>query len=603
MIKNRIHINKILSILGFVSIIIALAMIIIIPQANTFEISIYNVYPFYFWILLSIPTSILFLKIIMEKEFDFYTLIILIAALLSLIIVLMLPLIRGYPLYGAGDTLSHLGMVKDIEMTGMVGITNPYPIIHILLFSISAILGVSSNNISLILPSIFIILYIISLFILSKSLEFSKKESMFILIFSIIPVLGTGLTTEYIMPSLQSFFLFPLTLFVFFKSRNSNKKAQYSLILVILLILLSLFHPESLIFLVVFFITIFIVYMVKKRFKLSNETENKFINLKQGLLNSILILIIATIAWFSSNYLFGVTLQNIIGTFILNLNYGSPPVITLASGFNISFLDSLIIIIKTYGASILYIFIGLLSSLLVIKNVFKGKIEYHTFLLSSVLFAFIITNLIFLIKGTSIGFHPFRQMKYSLMISTLILGFSFPLFMKNAKKLNKVLPIIVIILICILPSFSLFNLYPTPNIQQYNYQTTYSDIQGMNFFLNNRNKQITVIEPITRSYQTRISDYILGYESKKNALSSGYNDNMLPPPHFGYDINDKLGDSYKSSKYLLVYPPSLDYYPEIYPNYKNLWKLTPEDFRLLKNDNSVNQIYSNEKFTINIINP
>jgi hypothetical protein len=44
-----------------------------------------------------------------------------------------------------------------------------------------------------------------------------------------------------------------------------------------------------------------------------------------------------------------------------------------------------------------------------------------------------------------------------------------------------------------------------------------------------------------------------------------------------------------------------EFYPHVYPEFKNDWRYLPEDFEKLKNDNNIQQIYSNRNIEIFMI--
>lgn len=132
--ENRVI--KIVAIIAFIFIISALTIIAKIPPASGYEISIYEAYPWYFWVF--IITSIFMGQIILVRSalssdksdrlcfFGF------LAIITTNIILLFMPFIRGYATYGRGDVLSHIGHIKDILRTTSFGTDNFYPLDHIL---------------------------------------------------------------------------------------------------------------------------------------------------------------------------------------------------------------------------------------------------------------------------------------------------------------------------------------------------------------------------------------------------------------------------------------------------------------------------------------
>jgi len=597
---------KIIAIIAFVFISLALIIIARTTPANGYEISIYKVYPSYFWLCLLIPIIMPLFSLILNRQNNptksIY--IIFAGALFSLITILSIPLFRGYPFYGAGDIHSHLGMVKQIFLDGRIG-SNPYPVIHILVYVASAVSNYSPETISLCIPQFFISFYIISIFLLSRSLKCSTKEVLFVTAFAILPFLGVEITREYMMPATQSFFMIPITLYILIQSRNSNNPLPYSIMLIPLLMLFPFFHPESVIFLGVILIVFILVLKIDE--KTSDATNNKkSIRIKKENFMPLLIFVVAFFFWFSSHICFAATIiKSVYAAFVFNLfSEGTPPLQSAMGGFHISTIDAVEIIIKAYGpALICLIFGGTIALFSIINFVLKKRYCFRDLFLSICFFLFATINIFFLLKGTAIGYHIYRQTKYSLFISTIILGIYFAKrFSQNKTTIKPVINSLLVFIILIASILAVYSIYSSPSTHGINYQPTNSDIQGMGFFFDYRNEDNLILESGGRAYQNRFGVYLLGRGAEKPAIRWGYLKEVFPPPHFGYNLSNNLGNFYASDQYLLIYPPSKEYYNILYPNYPNLWMFSTEDFNQLLLDPTVNRIYSNgalEIFTIN----
>ena len=605
------RINKFLSIISALSLLLIVLIINNSPLQQGYELSIYSGYPLYLWILFTIPISIPFLQLINQKVNSF-TYLLFTITLITIIIFFTIPFFKGYIFYGAGDTHFHLGMIKNIIDSGHIGAGNPYPIIHLIKTNINMITGIKIETVSLFIPPIFIIIYIASMFLLSKSLNFSSEESIYVALFACISVLGIWMTTEYIMPSLQSFLCIPFILFIFIKSRSSKINMEFSVLLIITLTFISFFHPETTIFLCVIFLSIILVGYLTKKFKI--DTKIRLYSNKK-IFTPMIFLIVATIAWFSSSLRFGGTVISLYQSFVLNLKLQNTPIENLAGGFQITLLDGIVIIIQKYGIILLFLGIGGLITLFTAKNIIqKKKIDSKVFTLTLIFIALIITNLLFLMKNISIGVHVARQLKYPLLIATILLGVYFYRNLKYIKLKKSIPTIAVILLIFTLPLFAVVNTYPTPQTHDSNYGVTNSNIDGMTFFLNHRminslydqsNYTYPTVEVFPKSYQVRYADYLYGYENKTIdmvGLYANYGTSLIPE-HFGYTNSSLLGNFYTKNSYLLLYPPAKTFYPTAYANYKNLWQYSPEDFNILNNDKSVEKLYSNGNFEIHKISP
>ena len=69
-----------------------------------------------------------------------------------------------------------------------------------------------------------------------------------------------------------------------------------------------------------------------------------------------------------------------------------------------------------------------------------------------------------------------------------------------------------------------------------------------------------------------------------------------PPDHFGYADGETLGAMYNESHYLVITPAGRQFYPEIWPDYRQYWQYTPQDFERLETDPTVSKVYINGGF-------
>lgn len=583
---------KIISAIDSVLIFLVSAIIAGTQPASGYEISIYDLYPWYFWFIISILLASPLIAIILENitdqsQFSYLNLTVF-YALLSIIVLLTLPAFRGYPFFGAGDTYSHLGLIKYISLTGHFDIRNPYPGIHILIAILASISSCSPETISLYITQILFTIYIAFIFLLPRSLKCSHIECLSITSFAILPAMGYWLIAEHIMPSTDAFFLVPLVLFCVIKARLSDHKPPYSGLSVLLLILFPFLHVETTMFL---FVSLIILSFI---FKINRIGDNVYV--------PSIILLVGCLTWLASTLAFSRSILSVYDALILGLKPGTPPLQFIAmKGFRVGIVDAINGIIRIYGPALVYLAVGgSLSLYNLIKFINKKSVLFLDMFSSTLLAIYAFLHLVFLYNGTYIGFNILRQVKYSIMISTFIIGlfFSRQLIPKNRKIAFHYFSFFFITAISIL---IVYNIYPSSSSYAANYQPTYSDSAGMNFLFNYRNDTILILEPVDRAYQSRWSDKI-GIKDK-SAIRQSENVSIKPPNHFGYDDCAHLGDFYNYSQYLLIYSPCEIYYPTLYPNYPEFWKFSPEDFKLLNTDPTVNIIYSNYAFKIMSVHP
>jgi len=149
---------KVTAIIAFTFIVLILMIIVKTPPASGYEISIYNVYPWYLWVF--VITSIFLGQMILlsgataSKKNDNYWVIGFLGILITNTILLFMPFIRGYTMYGRGDVLTHIGYIKDILNTASIGTNNYYPIEHILTAIMSYTTNISVGHAVNIIPPI-----------------------------------------------------------------------------------------------------------------------------------------------------------------------------------------------------------------------------------------------------------------------------------------------------------------------------------------------------------------------------------------------------------------------------------------------------------------
>ena len=123
---------KIMSLISFFLILLILIILLKAGPAASYEFSIYDAYPGYFWILIFSAIfcgKVVILGSAVTQSKKNYWVFGLCAILISNAILLFLPVIRGYYIYGSGDVLTHIGYMKEILRTFSIG-TNHYPVDH-----------------------------------------------------------------------------------------------------------------------------------------------------------------------------------------------------------------------------------------------------------------------------------------------------------------------------------------------------------------------------------------------------------------------------------------------------------------------------------------
>ena len=239
---------KIPAILGCLFLTLAAVIIAVTGPAHGYEISIYNAYPAFFWllILLSFGCGLVILvgqAFANESSKKWVTGFVIL--LLTNMLLFLLPFFREYVVYGRADVLTNIGYVKDILLTGHITavgdqLVDIYPALHILAACVSDITMLSPEQVAILSVPLAVIFYMVSLYFLSRIVCRNRSQILLAISFGSLP-LFTGAYVFFI-PIDITFFLLPLTLLLFFRAYK-GKTIRSRVALLIALISAVIFHP------------------------------------------------------------------------------------------------------------------------------------------------------------------------------------------------------------------------------------------------------------------------------------------------------------------------------------------------------------------------
>jgi hypothetical protein len=608
--KNEIG-AKILSILAFIFIFFALAIIVITPPAKGYELSIYNAYAWYFWffILLSIffGVGIIIYEALTEKKSNWW-LMGFIIIIISYIIFLAIPFFRGYEFYGKGDTLDHIGWMKDIINTGYIGSDDFYPIIHIIGVEINYIFNISLNITVSVIYIFFSLLYLMNVCLLARVICSSRGQTLLIVAFSS-PLIYSYFHVN-IHPAVLSLFMIPLFLFFYHKiEHHPNDKIKNTLLLLLLAFFITFFHPIVTIYTIIILLSFGVISFL---FKLKQKSKAPFSNkiFKYKIYPTMaLIMIVVLLFWY---FLFS-TFQN---QFIVVLQWlffqGHLPLVSnQISGLIQSNLQPIQIIelfINLYGAVFLYIGISTGVVILIIKK-FISKNNKLNKLYFTYSILFIISSLFGLILfiGYFIEYEPIRVARFSVLMATILLGLVFyDLIMnksignnQNRKTILKQFSIIFITLIIFVSIIiSIFNVYGSPRTAGFNSQVTAMETTGFAYFLENQDQKTPIVLNFNPSYIKSYAAYIYGMDNI-NKLNINIDSKRLPS-HFGYNNNLSIARTfdYKNKYFVISKNDELAYLAFPRNVQEKAYQWNKEDFTILESDPTVIRLYINDEFSI-----
>jgi len=142
---------------------------------------------------------------------------------------------------------------------------------------------------------------------------------------------------------------------------------------------------------------------------------------------------------------------------------------------------------------------------------------------------------------------------------------------------------------------SMFSVFHSPLERRHNHQMTEMELQGGEWQYTFQDGDQPIDE--LGIYQYRLHDMLYGLEESSTNVRRR-RAGTQPPDHFGYDTGSVLGDRYQdgSRTYLLVTRLGRRAYPDVFPDYPQYWRFTPDDFVALEYDPTVAHLYDNGEF-------
>ena len=589
---------KIVSITGFSLLLVAVTILVRVGQASSYEFSIYDAYPGYFWAFLLSAVFcgqvVIFGSAISQSRKN-YWLFGLMVILVSNAILIFIPIIRGYYIYGSGDTLTHIGYMKDILRTSGIG-ENYYPVDHLLGVIFQVFSGLSLPVITLILPPFFSFFFILSMYFVGKVVFQNKFELMILVLVSSILFWGSSLT---FVPNAQAFFLVPLMVYLALKMYNGVNAKKYHILLLLTGFLMVFYHPLVTLLVILLLCIMQIVQYILEKYE---KRRLQKVNYTYTILFMLAIFSIWSSYIAMATYVMKPIISRIFGEEIVKSEFQKN--IDLISQVNVDPVYLLKLILNVYGQSIVLGVLSLLSIGLILKSMKNQRTEsnfYQGISIMGFIIVFIISIAMFFSNGR-FGFG--RIYSFAMLFSLILIPMGVYLFVyekipRNSSLTGKTIVklLAVFFIIFCIPYFSLFNVYDSPITKNVNLQVPRSDYIGMNTFLSHRDVSLPILELGLVSY--RFVDAIYGKSSER--LNIYENKNMAPPNHFGYQNETLSGIFYQQPKYVVLNDQGRRKNPYMNPEFENKWSFSPKDFEQLKSDPKIHQVYSNKNLEIFMI--
>lgn len=611
MMNNFLN-SKNLKIFSTISYFLVILSLLIINKASTdvgYEISIYNAYPWYLWIILSfifllstfLSLQMFFQNQELNKSKFFY---IWGPSFLSIFILMILPYLRGYIIYGRGDTLSHIGYINYILTFFNVG-NNGYPLLHILTVNLHYLTGISVYPLVMLLPAIFIIFYMIWMLILGKTIF--KKEYLLYLMVIFVFILKFE-RIEQFAPFNMSLFVIPL----FFYLLYQKKRVPNSILMIIILFTVTFFH----IFVAATLVILTVVYLISEIIwaKLPSKLNFRRISVKFKSLisnndifrsndlisnintNTLILAFTILVSWAVTMYLtpigsiFSWFLYTGGGENVLSSN------LNVLNSANLNLYELIYTIWAKYSVFLFfYTFPIIITSILIYKRTML-KFEKRTFQIALIFLSFILVTLLFAFAK---DFFSYDRVVRIIVVSSTIL-ITLLIYQLKEKILNKKsLFIVLYLILSIMIITSLFTLHKSPITIEPNNQVTESELTASIWFTNYASyEKIYFVynnEDITRYLDATIYRYI-----ELSPAYYYYKMGVNIPTKFGYENYTTIADTFNTSNrypyttYMIFSKIDTDYHLVFF---KRLWDKTKTydsgSIAKLNNDSTADIVYDN----------
>lgn len=565
---NNERLIKISITFSFILIFLALVILKINSPVSGYELSIYSSIPvFWMLIILAISTGII---IIVYQSFSknyqyfwpaFFILI------LGNFILLSLPFFRGYFLYGGNDPNAHLQMTLSIVSSGYFS-DNYYPITHILGAQLIEVCSLRPETAIKTIPPIFSILFMLFIYYLATAVSIKREGA--ILAAAASPTLLFSYYHITVYPHAIGVFIYPLIFYLYFKSSN-EQSVSYKAMLIILLILSPFVHAVPSAVLIACLVAAEIAKMICKARGLTRRINISF--------NPAMISFITFFIWWSSYAVFG-RIKGVYDWFFGEVKE-IPRTAEVEPIFELGRQTWIELLIKMYGNQLIYLILSLIAIGIIFVYFWRGKSEFKNyFILSVILLTSVFAYLLIYLTGGFMTVGRFLGANIGVWATPVLVALSL-------VKLRRIGVLLVASVLIVSFTLGALSIYRSPWILQPNWHFTYHDVSTIDWNREHRAEGFGYAwmgSPVGRvptgGWKWASEEYI--------------------PPHFGYDNNTMLGESF--SKDTIIFfgerrqrlaseNPALANSPLggtwAYPEFEN------NDFNKLKFDQSVNILYSN----------
>jgi hypothetical protein len=573
-----------LAALGVVLLLCTVVITIVTPRADGYEISIYESFAWYYWVLvvgtLFVGSLTIVTSALSKRGEGRLWVVGLVTVLLMNTILLLMPYIRGYAMYGRADPMTHLGYIQIITETGVAGGGNIYPNTHLLIRILGFSTGLTPMTVLNSVAPVATAIYFGAMYLLLREVFESRSHVLLGLPFALLPVydiahLGTT-------PFRISVLLVPLLLYFFIKDQRTGSM-PVRVALAVTVISMVIFHPLTAIFL----ISVFALHAVVTRtWPLGVEQVTPT--------NIASLLLVVFTAWYQNFSGIIIRLEGIVGVFLFDES-GEAPLESYSatvSSTSPELVDVIRVGVFKYGLDGSIVLFGLCALAFSLYLWWKDEYESNIFVVvfGASLLVFAAGSVAFLVFDLIVGMG--RPLQFAKVLAVLLGGgLLYQLYQRSERggyQLGFEVSVATVLLVLVV--LSTFTLYWSPLSSQTNQQMTEMELDGGEWLFENRNSEQQIQEFGVRQY--RLHDALYGVDARSQVRQS----DTFPPARFNYTVRPNYGANYVEDQYLVITQRGRVRYPKTYPDYQAFWKYMPQDYARLERDQTINRLYDSGDF-------
>jgi len=569
---------------GAAAFFLVAALLYLTPPASGYEFSVYEGYPVAFWLLVLTALFAGQLVVVRAYHHDGTTPLWqlgLATVVATEALLFALPYFRGYPVYGRADVLTHVGFVRSTTDLGTVVPGDIYPNIHLLTATLSHATGVEPlsiiNAVGVVVP----VFSVVAWYALAKRL-YDRDRALLAVPFVTLFVGGSAYTNPS--PFAQSALLVPFLLYLFVRERQTRTLAVRAA-LVVSVVGVTISHPLTTLFSLIGLVVYVLITTVGRD---EDATPAGLNPVGNG--TALHLMAGVFVAWYYGTYTVRNKTENALRP-LLGRGGGESQLNKYTSTVEETspdLTDLLVVAAAEYGVTALVIgvvglYVLVAGYRLLTGGDGPGRYE-RWFALSAVVFGGV--SLVFLLVDLPTGFG--RPLLFVRLFGVVLAGpLCYSLYRVSERR--RLVTGCLCGLLLVYAALGVVTLYHSPMKAQPSHQVTDAELDATEWFFEHRELSPEIVEHGINV--GRFGDAYYGVNK------SGPREYLLrrsdPPLHYSYDRNLTLGSTYEGDRYLVVVPVGREFYPEMYPDYRDQWLYEPADFDRLERDPTVDRVYDN----------